>query len=259
MLEQAPPAAVDPVPLLTPFQVVQARQNRGIAVPAHRHDKGMLLAVQEGVSVVRSDGEVLTMTPGRLGWMPPGMLHEAHWFGDARGLFLYVRADACDSLPAQACAWASGPLVEALLQRLAGVPPGEQNHAHTLRLFEVLVAELRMLPQASLPLPMPRDHRLHELAASLLDRPDDARGIEAWARRVNMSSRTLMRRFRAETGITLGRWRQQARLLRSLEWLAAGKPVTEAALAVGYESISAFISSFRNAYGVTPSQYFARH
>jgi len=116
-----------------------------------------------------------------------------------------------------------------------------------------------MLPQASLPLPMPRDHRLHELATTLLDRPDDARGIEAWARRVNMSSRTLMRRFRAETGITLGRWRQQARLLRSLEWLAAGKPVTEAALAVGYESISAFITSFRNAYGVTPSQYFARH
>ncbi|MBO1111054.1 AraC family transcriptional regulator [Bordetella petrii] len=258
MLAQAPPA-VDPARLLTPFQVERARQNRGIAVPPHCHDQGMLLIVLEGVSVVRCNDEVLTMTPGRVGWMPPGVLHEANWFGQARGLFLYVRADACGGLPARACVWPSSPLVEALLHRLADTPPDGQDAAHTLRLFEVLIAELRMSRQARLPLPMPRDRRLRELADSLLDRPDDARGIEAWARRVNMSSRTLMRRFRAETGVTLGRWRQQARLLRALEWLAAGKPVTEVALAVGYESISAFISSFRNAHGVTPSQYFARH
>jgi len=258
MLTQAPPAA-DPAHLLTPFQVQGPRQNRGITVPPHRHAQGMLLQVQEGITVMHSEGQVLTMTPGRVGWIPPGALHQADWFGQARGLFLYVRADRCERLPAQSCVWRAGPLIDALLGRLAAMPPAERDRAHTARLLEVLATELRLSDELPLPLPMPRDRRLRELAASLLDQPDDARGIDAWAQRVNMSSRTLMRRFRGETGVTLGQWRQQARLLRALEMLAAGKPVTEVGLAVGYESASAFIGSFRNAYGVTPSQYFARH
>ncbi|MBV7486289.1 AraC family transcriptional regulator [Bordetella sp. BOR01] len=258
MLAQAPPA-IDPAHLLTPFHVQGPRQNRGITVPPHRHVQGMLLMVREGVSVVHGDEDALAMAPGRIGWIPPGVLHEANWFGQARGLCVYVRADACDRLPARSTVWPASPLVEALLQRLASVPLGGLDRAHTAGMFEVLVAELRLSRQVRLPLPMPRDRRLRELALSLLDQPDDARGIDAWAQRLNMSSRTLMRRFRGETGVTLGQWRQQARLLRALELLAAGKPVTEVALAIGYESVSAFIGSFRNTYGVTPSQYFPRH
>ncbi|MDM9557836.1 AraC family transcriptional regulator [Bordetella petrii] len=253
------PQAVDPTHLLTPFHVEGPRQNRGISVPPHRHPQGMLLMVQEGLSVVQSDGAVLTMTPGRVGWIPPGVLHEANWFGHARGLFVYVRADGCERLPAQSRVWPSNPLIEALLHRLAGAPADGLQRRHTLRLFDLLITELQLCDEVRLSLPMPRDRRLRELAASLLDQPEDGRGIEAWARRLNMSSRTLMRRFRGETGVTLGQWRQQARLLRAQEMLAVGKPVTEVALAVGYESTSAFIGSFRAAFGVTPSQYFGRH
>src|SRR5690606_29041983 len=142
----------------------------------------------------------------------------------------------------------------------AGRAPADGlQRRHTLRLFDLLITELQLCDEVRLSLPMPRDRQLRELAASLLDQPEDGRGIEAWARRLNMSSRTLMRRFRGETGVTLGQWRQQARLLRAQEMLAVGKPVTEVALAVGYESTSAFIGSFRAAFGVTPSQYFGRH
>ena len=104
---------------------------------------------------------------------------------------------------------------------------------------------------------MPEDPRLQDLANTLLSTPDDPSGIDDWAQRLNMSSRTLMRRFRQETGVTLGQWRQRARLLRALEMLGRGGSVTEAALAVGYESTSAFIGSFRAAFGVTPSRYVA--
>ena len=72
-----------------------------------------------------------------------------------------------------------------------------------------------------------------------------------------MSGRTLARMFTAETGMTFGAWRQQARLLRALELMAAGQPVTTVALDVGYESPSAFIAMFRRALGVSPARYFA--
>lgn len=71
-----------------------------------------------------------------------------------------------------------------------------------------------------------------------------------------MAPHMLARRFLAETGLTLGAWRQRARLMRAQEILAAaGHGVTAAALKSGYANISAFIAMFKRAYGVTPGRY----
>ena len=49
---------------------------------------------------------------------------------------------------------------------------------------------------------------------------------------------------------------QQVRLLRALELLATGEKIINVALALGYESPSAFTTMFRKQLGQTPSQYF---
>jgi AraC-like DNA-binding protein len=56
--------------------------------------------------------------------------------------------------------------------------------------------------------------------------------------------------------MTFGQWRQQARLLRALERLAGGEKVVDVALALGYESPSAFATMFKRQFGQTPSQFF---
>ena len=84
------------------------------------------------------------------------------------------------------------------------------------------------------------------------------RPLDRIAQGVGASKRTLERIFRAETGVTFGQWRKQLRLLEALRQLAAGEPVTNVALRVGYESPSAFIAMFRNALGTTPSRYYGR-
>jgi len=56
--------------------------------------------------------------------------------------------------------------------------------------------------------------------------------------------------------MSFGRWRQQARLFAALEMLARRKSVTEVAIAVGYDSVSAFIEMFRTMLGTTPQTYF---
>ena len=63
-------------------------------------------------------------------------------------------------------------------------------------------------------------------------------------------------RFRLRLGMSFGRWRQQARLFAALEMLAQKKSVTEVAIAVGYDSVSAFIEMFRTMLGTTPQTYF---
>ena len=77
-----------------------------------------------------------------------------------------------------------------------------------------------------------------------------------WAHVAGMARRTFMRAFSAQAGMSFGRWRQQARLFAALEMLAQSKSVTEVAIAVGYDSVSAFIEMFRTMLGTTPQTYF---
>ncbi len=80
--------------------------------------------------------------------------------------------------------------------------------------------------------------------------------MDAWAAWAGVSERTLSRRFVAETGHSYTAWRQRARLMRALEMLAEGVPVTTVAIDLGYDSVSAFIALFKRTLGVTPSAYF---
>ena len=80
--------------------------------------------------------------------------------------------------------------------------------------------------------------------------------IEFDCAQAGASKRTIERLFQQETRMSMGKWRQQLRLLRSLQLLAAGEKISHAALAAGYSTPSAFIAMFRKALGTTPRKYF---
>ncbi|MNG06245.1 Regulatory protein SoxS [compost metagenome] len=53
-------------------------------------------------------------------------------------------------------------------------------------------------------------------------------------------------------------WLRRMRLLASLDSLAAGHPILDVALDLGYDSPSAFSAMFRRTLGVSPSAYFGK-
>ena len=55
--------------------------------------------------------------------------------------------------------------------------------------------------------------------------------------------------------MTFGEWRRRRRLFAAVEWLTSGRPVTQVALDLGYESPSAFIAMFKRHMGATPSRF----
>ncbi len=80
--------------------------------------------------------------------------------------------------------------------------------------------------------------------------------LEDLGRLVGCSPYYLSRQFSAETGITMQQYVRQIRLERAAELLRSGKcNVTEAALEVGYNSLSHFTSAFREAFGCCPGLY----
>lgn len=97
----------------------------------------------------------------------------------------------------------------------------------------------------------------HALAATEQRLAEDIT-FEEIAASVAVSSRTLARRFADELGMT---WRQALRRLRMNHAMVAlanpDRQVTEIAFSVGYNSLSAFNSAFRDFSGQTPSEFRA--
>jgi AraC-like DNA-binding protein len=147
------------------------------------------------------------------------------------------------------------PLLRELIVRATELPLRYDERGPAGHVVALILAELQGIDSLPLQLPMPRDPRLRRLCTDLLAAPGDARTLDEWASIVNASPRTLARHFLSETGLTFGAWRQQARVLEAMGRLGGGEPVTQVALDLGYDSVSAFSAMFRRASGASPSHF----
>ncbi|HVZ30123.1 MAG TPA: AraC family transcriptional regulator [Asticcacaulis sp.] len=126
------------------------------------------------------------------------------------------------------------------------------------RIFEALAAVVLKLSEKPSPfvLPVPASAPLERALALTGEQADGEPSFAAIARATGQSTRALARRFADELGMT---WRQalrRIRLMRAVEALATSDaPVTDIALAVGYNSLSAFNAAFRDLVGMNPTEY----
>ena len=98
--------------------------------------------------------------------------------------------------------------------------------------------------------------RVGKAKAILLASLSSPLSLEELGKRVGCSHFYLSRTFTRETGMTISQWLRGARLERAAELLKGGKcNVTEAALEVGYSSLSHFSEAFHEMYGCCPGLY----
>lgn len=215
--------------------------------------------------LVYASAGVMTVNTERGGWVVP--THRALWAPDGTPFRVvlhgrvsvrsrYFRRELA-AMPGELRAVNVPPLLRELILHAIRLAPLDLGVAEHARLVGVLIDQLRALPQVPLQLPMPRDPRARLVADLLAARPDDERDLDQLADGAGASRRTLERLFRAETGLTIGQWRQRSRLVHALRLLAGGDSVTAVARAVGYSTPSAFGAMFRTELGVSPARYFA--
>lgn len=193
--------------------------------------------------------------PEQAVWMPAGEEHRVVALGRLSMRSLYLHPDACAGLPEEPRVLRVTPLLRELILRLAVLPMRYAANDMAARLGAVIPEEIRLLEPEPLHLPLPHSRRLAAVTRALIEEPADARPLSDWASAVGASERTLARHFLKETGMTFGAWRQRLRLVKAVERLAEGAPVTNVALDLGYESPSAFIAMFRREMGTTPGRY----
>ena len=224
--------------------------------PEHSHPRGQLVALTHGLLIVEKGSERWMFPSQHCAWTPPNCMHAARSVGGAAGLMVDLSPEICRGLPKTPCMFKSSELLFAIVHRMAAWDLHQPLNTAQKRLITTLRDEIRRPEQHPLRLTIPREERLARVADALMEDVGDERTLDDWAHVAGMSRRTFMRAFSAEAGMSFGRWRQQARLFAALEMLAQRKSVTEVAIAVGYDSVSAFIEMFRTMLGTTPQTYF---
>ena len=226
----------------------------GFEILPHRHERAQLIYATAGTMRISTDDGVWVVPPQRALWMPAGVRHSIVMLGDTTMRTLYVREDAV-TMPTACRVLSVSPLLRELIVRATELPVQYDEKGAAGHVVALILAELQGLQTLSLQLPMPRDPRLRSLCQALIEQPGDQRPLAAWARTLNSSARTLARRFQSETGLSFGAWRQQARVLEAMGRLGSGEAVTQVALDLGYESVSAFSAMFHRATGASPSRF----
>jgi AraC-like DNA-binding protein len=235
----------------------QTRYPKGHHIKPHWHSRAQFLFAVEGTMRVRTSRHVWIVPPSRALWLPSHTAHELQMHGVVEMRSFYLNDAAATGMPTSCVVLDVTPLLRELVVRAVALPPRYDENGEDRLLVRLLMAEIRRLPACALDLPLPESTDLTRLCERILADLSRRRPCGAEASHMKTSARTLYRRFLKETGITLARWKQQARLLESIRRLAAGAPVTTVALDLGYESPSAFSTMFRRALGIAPRAFIS--
>jgi len=228
----------------------------GTILEQHSHDWMQLVYASEGVMSVQTDDGTWVVPPDRGVWIPARVGHSIAMSGRVSMRTIYFLPQMVKALPQRCCVIEVSPLLRELTLRAVAMGPLRRDVAEHRRLVDFMLDQLRVVPALPFELPMPRDSRALRVALRIRDHPGDRTTLATLARAAGASRRTLERVFHRETRMTLGRWRQQARLLLAVRMLASGASVTSTALEVGYDSTSAFIVAFSAVLGTTPGRYY---
>lgn len=214
-----------------------------------------VVGVVHGALTLEAPDCVWVVPAGHTAWVPAHRLTRTTRHGAVRGWCVQMGDAASSDLPGGICvAPTSGLLHEAAL-RACTWPDGPREPAHW-RIAGVVLDELAALgPRPALGLPLPAAPDLRTVAQAMREDLASEPGLPHWAARADMPPRTLTRRFADETGLSIGDWRQRARVLRAIEGLAEGRAPGDIAPGLGYDNARSFSAMFRRELGTLPTRF----
>lgn len=230
----------------------------GHVVRMHEHGWHQLVYAQGGVITVLTASAAYVVPTSRAVWVPADVRHSLAIRGVGALRTLYLPKDSPLTITSCKVIGVDGLLAEVVGRciELNIVSRGEGVEADAL--LDLLWVGLDRAGTLPTSLRRPTDKRAQAVADRLLEDPGNRESPDVLAERVEMSSRTLQRLFRAEVGMSLGDWRTQLRMLDAMRRLSLGESVSSVATAAGYEAPSAFVAAFRRIIGQTPGD-FARN
>jgi len=244
-----------------PFLAVRSlgtNYSSGYEIEPHQHPWHQLLFASSGAMTVSTSRTSWMIPTGRAVFIPARTVHAIRMWGLVEMRTLYLSPSLTGFHDKNCHVIEVVPLLRELILRAVERIGLDSRATHDARMIGLLEDEIKTAMAAAndppLALPLPADEQALTLARHVLAQPFNSASVDELAQQHGVARRTLERRFRDETGMSFGMWRQKARLLDSIRLLAEGKSVTDAALDSGYSSVSAFIAAFKSTFGYTPGR-----
>lgn len=222
---------------------------------AHTHAKGQLTFTRQGCTSVELSARVCVLPPHRAIWIPAGTLHKTLQRNSVQFRSLYLDHEEFPQLSREVEVVAVSPLLREVAEQIA---LAEFDTNWTLRrshnLLQVLIDELCAAPRTPTLLPLPQDARMRPLL-EVLGKQEFPPRLQDIAPHIGASMRTICRIFFRETGMSYRAWRQQWRLMRSIELMSNATSISAISSALEFNSDSAFVAFFKQYTGTTPGSY----
>jgi len=219
----------------------------------HLHSKHQLLLAKNGSIVIEINQYRYFIPQGCAVWIPAQTKHKTLAQNEIEIRSLFFKENL--SLPDNVLVITVPPLLREIIDTMAHWP-WDKPHNEQFSLMTVFKEELNTALQHSLKLMLPKDKRIAPLLEMINQNifPPKLTEIE---NTIGASSKTIGRIFLRETGLNYQAWRQQWRLMKAMELLAAKQAVSTVAQQLDFSSSSAFIAFFVKHTNQTPGRFLA--
>jgi len=226
----------------------------------HAHKRHQLLYATQGTATLEALDATFLLPPQRAAFIPAGVRHVTS-MGNAQVISLFFDARLVRVASQEVRVLDVTPLLRELIQYAlrwpASRPEADRVADAYFRSFGLLLEEW-LAKASSYRLPRGRLRPVQQAIALTVEHCAKL-DMPTLCRKLGVSERSLRRHLQAETGLGFRELACQARVLRAMELLANGQnSVTETALAVGFESLSAFAKSFARVAGESPRAFRER-
>jgi AraC-like DNA-binding protein len=241
------------------LHLIANHYRRGTRLDTHMHREAQLVYAARGTMQVTTPKGRWLVPPDRAVWVPARSEHAIDVLADIEMRTLYFdlawlgREDRSASLDAEFVVRVSPLLHQAILALF----DGRNDPDRTALLIKLVMLELHQAEDSATFIPLPHEPRCRRAADIVLGDPTASHEIEALAREVGTSARTLSRLFASETQLSFKSWCQRARIAAAIEKLSvdANLSVKQLAADLGYASVPAFSHAFRQVTGKTPTEF----
>ena len=227
---------------------------------SHTHTRHQLLYAVAGTATLEVAEATFLLPPQRAAFIPAGVAHVTS-MGNAHGISLFFDKRLVHAPERAVTVLDVTPLLRELIAYATRWPPARRSADRLanayFRSFGLLLEEW-LARASSYRLPRGRSEPIQRAITLIVERCADL-DLPALCREVGMSERSFRRHLLAETGLGFRELLTQARALRAMELLSSpSSSVTETALSVGFDSLSAFAKSFARVAGESPRAFRER-
>lgn len=221
----------------------------------HTHPWNQVIFPLTGLLQTSIENNSFIVPHNSLLYIPANTTHKSIAITNTQFLAIYLKPNCVVNYGYKLKLGLVTPFLKELILLLFAEKRTKYTENAITNLLTVLRDQIELTDKYDIPILIPSDRRLLSIFTQLQKQPDLKLTLADWAIKVGASERTLSRICVKEFKQSFSLWRQNVRLVLSLQLLEKNISILEVAMSLGYKSDSSYIYAFKRLFLQTPSKY----